>query len=91
VLHPRNEAKMTKVMDRLARREGRGFMTTLLGLGDFPSCFRRSYMRQIASPPPPWSCGMSRLRRKSREIFDVKELIGKIFWTKDLASAAVVL
>jgi hypothetical protein len=53
VLHPRNEAKMTKVIDRLARREGRGFMTTLLGLGDFPSCFRRSYMRQIASPPSP--------------------------------------
>jgi len=79
---------MTKVIDRLARREGRGFMTALLGLGDFPSCFRRSY---ICESPPPWSCGMSRLRRKSREIFDVKELIGKILRTKDLASAAVVL
>src|SRR5580700_1555628 len=36
-------------------------------------------------PPPPRSCGMSRLRRKSRKIFDVKELIGKIFRTKELA------
>jgi hypothetical protein len=34
---------------------------------------------------------MSRLRRKSRKIFDLKELIGKIFRTKDLASAAIVL
>jgi chemotaxis signal transduction protein len=41
-------------------------------------------------PPPPWFCGMSRLRGKSLEILDVKELIGKIFRTKDLASAADV-
>jgi hypothetical protein len=40
--------------------------------------------------PSPWSCGMSRLRGKSRKIFDVKELIGKIFRTEDLASAATV-
>jgi hypothetical protein len=31
---------------------------------------------------------MSRLRGKSRKVFDVKELIGKVFRTKDLASAA---
>jgi hypothetical protein len=34
---------------------------------------------------------MSRLRGKSREIFDVKELIAKIFRTKDLAFAATAL
>jgi hypothetical protein len=34
---------------------------------------------------------MSELRGKSREIFDVKELIGKIFRTKDLAFAALVV
>jgi hypothetical protein len=34
---------------------------------------------------------MSRLRGKSRKIFDVKELIGKIFRTKDLGSTASVL
>jgi len=33
---------------------------------------------------------MSRLRGESRELSDVKELIGKIFRTKDLASAAVL-
>jgi len=33
---------------------------------------------------------MSRLRGESREISDVKELIGKIFRTKGLASAAVL-
>jgi hypothetical protein len=34
---------------------------------------------------------MRRLRGKSRKIPDVKELIGKIFRTKDLAAAASVL
>jgi hypothetical protein len=34
---------------------------------------------------------MSRLRGKSREIFDVKELIGKIFRIKNLAFAATNL
>ena len=34
---------------------------------------------------------MTRLRGKSRKISDVKELIGKIFRTKDLASAASVI
>ena len=33
---------------------------------------------------------MSGLRRKSRKIFELKERIGKIFRTKDLASAAIV-
>jgi putative transposase len=47
--------------------------------------------RSRGYPPPPWSSGMSRFRGKSRKIFDVKELIGKIFRTKDLASAASVL
>jgi hypothetical protein len=34
---------------------------------------------------------MSGLRGEFGKTFDVKELIGKIFWTKDLASAAGVL
>jgi len=34
---------------------------------------------------------MSRLRGKSCKIFDVKELIGKIFRTKDLAFATTIL
>jgi hypothetical protein len=34
---------------------------------------------------------MSKLRGKSREIFDVKELIVKIFRIKDLAFTAAVL
>jgi hypothetical protein len=34
---------------------------------------------------------MSRLRGKSRKIFDVKELTGKIFRTRNLASVATVL
>jgi hypothetical protein len=34
---------------------------------------------------------MKRLRGKSHEIFDVKELIGKIFRIKDLASAGILL
>jgi hypothetical protein len=41
--------------------------------------------------PPLQSSGMSRLRGKSREIFDVKELIGKILRIKDLAFTPTVL
>jgi hypothetical protein len=42
-------------------------------------------------PPSPRSIEMRQLRRNSRKIFDVKELTGKIFRTKDLASTGIVL
>ena len=45
----------------------------------------------VLGTPSPQSSGMRRLRGKSRKIFDVKELIGKIFRTKNLASIASVL
>jgi hypothetical protein len=46
--------------------------------------------RILRYPPSPRSCGMRRLGRKSRDILEATELIGKIFRIKDLASAAVV-
>jgi len=45
----------------------------------------------VLGTPSPRSSGMSRLRGKSRKIFDVKELIGKIFRTKNLVSVATIL
>jgi hypothetical protein len=42
-------------------------------------------------PPPPWSCGIRELRGNSRKIFGFKELIDKIFRTKDLAPGILVL
>ena len=57
-----------------------------------PQRFPESAFSPVAGVyPPPRSSGMSRLRGKSRKIFDVKELIVKIFRTKHLASAVTVL
>jgi len=66
------------------RREGWQEKTVTTYWARYGLIGQKRVVRQ--SPPPPWSFAVIGLRaREGTKIFDVKELIGKIFWKKHLA------